>query len=64
MHKLSIQSTGAIAQNDIEKGYRQIAEAGFDCVDFGLDSFLQVWMIQNDNINKVFLRIIKFIKIN
>ena len=56
MHKLSIQSTGAIAQHDLEKGYRQIAEAGFHCVDFGFDSFLQGWMIQNDNINKVFLR--------
>ena len=56
MHKLSIQSTGAIAQHDLEKGYRQIAEAGFSCVDFGFDSFLQGWMIQNDNINKVFLR--------
>lgn len=43
MHKLSIQSTGAIAQHDLEKGYRQIAEAGFHCVDFGFDSFLQGW---------------------
>ena len=56
MHKLSIQSTGAIAQNDIEKSYMQIAEAGFDCVDFGFDNYLQGWMIQNDNLNTIFLR--------
>lgn len=56
MHKLSIQSTGSIAQDDIEKGYRRIAEAGFQCVDFGFDAFLQGWMIANGNVNKIFLR--------
>lgn len=56
MHKLGIQSTGAIKPDNIEEGYRIISEAGFDCVDFNFDEFLHVSMVQRGEINKVFDR--------
>ncbi len=35
--KVTVQTAGAVWQNDIEGGYRRIAEAGFEGVDFNMD---------------------------
>ena len=42
MHKIGIQSTGTIRQENIDEGYRIIKAAGFDCVDFNFDEYLAV----------------------
>lgn len=56
MNKIGVQSTGAIRQDDIEAGYRRIKEAGFDCVDFNFDEYLNVNDVRAGKINDIFDR--------
>jgi len=40
MIKIGVQTKGILPEFEISKGLAMIKEAGFDCVDFNLDSFL------------------------
>ena len=41
MHKIGIQTANIIEDEAPETGFRRIANAGFDCVDFSLDTYLR-----------------------
>ena len=47
MNKIGIQSAGTIDRNDLDAGYRMIKEAGFDCVDFNFDEYLNCGVVQS-----------------
>ncbi len=38
--KIAVQTAAAVRDDDIDGGYRRIAEAGFEAVDFNLDLFM------------------------
>lgn len=56
MHKIGIQAVGTIKQPDIEMGYRLIKEAGFDCVDFNFDEYLNCNDTNAGIVNDIFDR--------
>ena len=41
MHRIGIQTSNIVKDNDPLEGFGRIAEAGFDCCDFSLDSYLR-----------------------
>ena len=41
MHKIGIQTANIVNDDAPEEGFRRIADAGFDCCDFSLDSYLR-----------------------
>lgn len=41
-NKIGVQSIGAVRAGKIEESYRMIKEAGFDCVDFNFDEYVNV----------------------
>ena len=41
MHKIGIQTANIVNDDAPEEGFRRIANAGFDCCDFSLDSYLR-----------------------
>lgn len=45
--KTAVQTIGTVYQNNIDKGYRMIAEAGFEAVDFNIDCFMNVNKLSN-----------------
>lgn len=56
MHKIGIQSTGTVRQENIDEGYRIIKAAGFDCVDFNFDEYLNVNDVRAGKIHDFFDR--------
>lgn len=56
MHKIGIQSMGTIRRENPEEGYRLIKEAGFDCVDFNFDEYLNVNDVRVGKIHDLFDR--------
>ena len=41
MHRIGIQTANIVSDNNPLEGFRRIAEAGFECCDFSLDSYLR-----------------------
>lgn len=53
-HKVGIGSMGIISHEEPEKGYGLLKEAGFDCVDFNFDAYLNINNVLAGNINDCF----------
>ncbi|MBR1931647.1 MAG: sugar phosphate isomerase/epimerase [Lachnospiraceae bacterium] len=51
MHKIGIQSMGAISMERLEEGYRRLREAGVDCVDFGFDEYLPCGKVYEEKVD-------------
>lgn len=56
MHKVGMLTSGVIHEDNIEQGYRFMAEAGFDCIDFNFDTYLSINDIYAGKINDVYDR--------
>lgn len=56
MNKVGMLTSGVVDPNNIEEGYRQLAEAGFDCIDFNFDTYLNINDIYAGKINDVYTR--------
>ncbi len=56
MHKIGVGSMGIISKSEPEEGYRLLQEAGFDCVDFNFDAYLNINDVMAGNINDFFDR--------
>uniref|UniRef100_UPI0040563319 sugar phosphate isomerase/epimerase family protein n=1 Tax=Acetatifactor sp. TaxID=1872090 RepID=UPI0040563319 len=56
MHKVGMLTSGVLQEGNIEEGYRMMAEAGFDCIDFNFDAYLSINDIYAGKINDVYDR--------
>lgn len=56
MNKVGMLTNGVLHEDNIEEGYRFLAEAGFDCIDFNFDNYLSINDIYAGKINDVFDR--------
>lgn len=54
MVKIGVQTRGILPDVSISKGMHLIADAGFDCVDFNLDSFFDKTVYEDNFRNTVF----------
>lgn len=56
MHKVGMLTNGVIQEENIEEGYRFMAEAGFDSVDFNFDTYLPCTLVEQDRMNDFYIR--------
>lgn len=54
MNPVGIQTAILVEESDPENGYRLIAQAGFDCIDFNLDAMLPGEKIQSGDFGPLF----------
>lgn len=57
-HKIGVGSMGIADKENPENGYRMLGEAGFDCVDFNFDAYLNINDVMRGDINDFFDRTI------
>lgn len=56
MHKIAMLTNGVIHEDNIEEGYRWMAEAGFEGIDFNFDTYLPCTLVEQDRINDFYTR--------
>jgi len=56
MHKIGVGSMGIVDKENPENGYKMLKEAGFDCVDFNFDAYLNINDVMRGDINDFFDR--------